>query len=266
MSAAQARSSVLSTAGSPVAGWLYALAAAVPFALRAVLDTAFVLMVRAIHVDLGPRGSGVPRRTRRWGVVLSFAEGWRHLRSRPELFRLLLCAPLLNLTVFGTMSWVVYQLTRDGYNPAVVGLTSAGFAVGGALGAMIAPALTDRVRAGAVVIVGLGFSVAVLSAMYVVPRDPWLLMALAALSMILSPALNGALFGYVFSATGEQLQSRVMATFSILGGLATTLAPILASQAVAHGQSRLLGAALGIIGAAGVAWIASSPQVRRLAL
>ncbi|KQB87360.1 MFS transporter [Corynebacterium lowii] len=272
MSAAQARSSTLSMAGAPAAGWLFAVASFVPFAVRSVCDVVSLVLVRAIRADIGPRlhEGEEPRQSRRkiagltglWRAITSFSEGWHHLRSRPELFRLLLCAPLVNLTVFGTMSWVVYRLTTDGHGSAVVGFASAGFAIGGVVGAALTPVLTDRFPAGWLVIVGLGFSMLVLCAMYAVPREPWVLMVLAGFSMLLSPALNGALFGYVFEVTGEALQSRVMATFALLGGLSTALAPVLASQAVMRGADAALGIGVGALGIAGVVWLASSSQVR----
>lgn len=115
---------------------------------------------------------------------------------------------------------------------------------------------------GRLVVGGLVWIIAGMTCLYLVPREPWLLAVIAAVALIFSPALNGALFGYVFAVTGEELQSRVIATFTAIAGIAGALAPLVASQAVYHHVPAVMGAGVAAVGLAGVVWTVSSPQVR----
>ncbi|MCZ9309454.1 MFS transporter [Corynebacterium uberis] len=271
MSATQARSEVLHIVGSPVAGWLYRFSPGAPFVVVAVCQGIYTALLSRVSTELGPEApeapaapaaSGASKRSGWKRAVGHSLGGWHHLRTHPELFRLLWCAPLINIAVFGTMSWVVYQLKDDAHSSTTIGFVTAGFGVGALVGSALAPYLSDRFAVGRLVVGGLVWIIAGMTCLYLVPREPWPLAVIAAVALIFSPALNGALFGYVFAVTGEELQSRVIATFTAIAGIAGALAPLVASQAVYHHVPAVMGAGVAAVGFAGLALTVSSPQVR----
>ncbi|GAA1348796.1 MFS transporter [Falsarthrobacter nasiphocae] len=269
LSAATARTSVISIAGSPAAGALYGVHPALPPVLSLVCDVAFLGVLGRIRGNLGPRSeqgqtAAEPRSPRLAAAMRGFPMGLAFLRSRPALSRVLWCAPLINIMVFTAGSWVIFRLSEDGVDAFGIGLASAGFAVGGILGSAAAPFVTDRVPAGVLAIGGLGLMSALFAALFVLPHTPAVMFAVTALCMIPSPALNGALFGHVFAETPDSLQSRVQATFMVVADLARVPAPILAGFAAGRGLDAPLGLAVCGIGVTGVTLLATSKHVREI--
>lgn len=82
--------------------------------------------------------------------------------------------------------------------------------------------------------------------------------------MIPSPALNAALFTHVFEVTPSELQGRVMATFMLVAGCASAVAPVIAGIAVAHSDSYWLTPLTVAVSGTGVILLASSRSVRKL--
>lgn len=269
MSAGHARSATLSIVGSPASGALYGVLPALPFLLRCVCDGGFLLCLRAITVDLGPpllpgadaRGRMLPRQ-----ILSGYRESLRYLASEAALLRVLISAPLVNLMVFSATTWAVFSLRAEGIPAFQIGLVMAGFAVGGILGSAITPAITDHVPAGWTAIVGLGFMVVAFGTFFAVPHRPAPMFAVAVVCMLPSPALNGGLFGYVFARTASGMQGRVLATFGLVGGLASVVAPMLSGAAVSAGLSTALGVGVCLLGLVGVLLLVTSRAVRTMRL
>ncbi|MDN5878855.1 MFS transporter [Arthrobacter sp. AOP36-A1-22] len=271
MSAEQARSSTLQIVGSPASGGLYALIPSAPFMLRVLCDLGFLLTLRHIRQDLGPvthegldKDSGASPRRRYAQALLGYREALSFLRQHRALRRVLVAAPLVNLMVFSGTSWTVLHLASTGVNALTTGITVAGFAVGGLIGSAIAPALTDRFPPGPLAIVGLSWMTAIFAGLFLCDGRPWTLFVLGVLAMLPSPALNGGLFAHVFAETSPGMQGRVMATFSLVGGLATVAAPIVAGAAIQARLDATLGVFTCAIGALGVLVLLTSPAVRAM--
>lgn len=278
MSAAHARSSTLSIMGSPLTGGLYGALPPLPFVLRLLCNLGFIAALRNIHDDLGPKPSGqtpggdssegpetsAKRRSGAAWALRGYREAWAFLNRDQALQRILLSAPLVNIMVFSGTTWVVLYLTSRGTSALVTGVVVAGFAVGGIIGSALTPALTDRVASGWLAICGLGAMTLTFAALFLVPRDPWFLFAIAVVCMIPSPALNGGLFGYVFAKTPSDMQGRVMAVFGVVGGSASVLAPMAAGLAVGNGLTLLLASAACLVGVIGVVLLWSSKAVRNM--
>lgn len=269
VSAGHARSATLSIVGSPGSGALYGVLPGLPFILRCVCDAGFLLCLRAITVDLGPPptpGADARRRMLPRQIIGGYRESLRYLASEAALLRVLISAPLVNLMVFTATTWAVFSLRADGMPAFQIGLVMAGFAVGGILGSAITPVITDHVPAGWTAILGLGFMVAAFGAFFAVPPHPVLMFVIAVVCMLPSPALNGGLFGYVFARTASGMQGRVLATFGLVGGLASVVAPVLSGAAVSAGLSAALGVGVCLVGLVGVLLLVTSRPVRSMRL
>ncbi|CAL8899465.1 MFS transporter [Kocuria varians] len=267
--AAHARSATLSIVGSPTSGALYGVLPALPFVLRCVCDAGFLLCLRAITVDLGPPpvpGADARKRMLPRQIITGYRESLRHLAGEAALLRVLISAPLVNLMVFTATTWAVFSLRADGMPAFQIGLVMAGFAVGGIVGSAIAPVITDHVPAGWTAILGLGFMVVAFGSFFALPHTPVPMFLMAVVCMVPSPALNGGLFGYVFARTEPGMQGRVLATFGLVGGLASVVAPVLSGAAVSAGLSTALGSSGCLVGLLGVLLLATSRAVRTMRL
>lgn len=74
------------------------------------------------------------------------------------------------------------------------------------------------------------------------------------------------LFSYVFRVTPDELQGRTIATFSLVAGLATVIAPLASGWAVSTRHSLILGVLVCSLGLLGVTLLASSKEVRGMGL
>ncbi|WP_053203397.1 MFS transporter [Jiangella muralis] len=137
---------------APLAGVLFAVAAALPFVVHSAgyLLAAVLVLTLPIGAARAPRADGEPKEalTRR-----SLAEGIRFLLSHPVLSRL--WAVTIVLTVFGSLAqavFVLYVLDELGLPPAGFGVFAMAAAVGAVLGALIVPRLAERFGRGRVMV------------------------------------------------------------------------------------------------------------------
>lgn len=264
MSAAQIRSSTLSIVGNPMAGYLFSLAGFLPFALKFICESIFLYTIKKIRMDLGPGVTGNRVGSTLLGLVGSYRQAIAYIKTQPAIARILLCAPLLNLMVFGASSWTAIFLANQGEPGTVVGLVLAGFAVGAIVGGFLTPLVTDRFPAGRIALIGLGAMI-IFYACYCALAPSPLLMGLAAFfCMLPSPPLNAGLFSHVYVVTPRELQGRVHALFTLVGGLGAVLAPVLAGFAVAQGSGLLLLLLLLLPACLGYFLLLTSREVRQL--
>ncbi|MGW5556666.1 MFS transporter [Micromonospora sp. NPDC003944] len=120
--------------GAPAAGVLFAVAAALPFALDAVTFAAAALLVLALN----PPPAADPGTARQRGSVWSeMVEGLRWLRAHRTLWRVTVLAAASNLAISGIMAvLVLYALDVLRVPPAGYGLFAAAAIVGGVAGAL----------------------------------------------------------------------------------------------------------------------------------
>lgn len=132
--------------GTPIAAFLFAWAAALPFAV----DTATFLLSALLIAALGRRLPPVPRppRTARRPVLADTAGALRWLLRHPLLRSLCLLMGVLNFAIVGVLGIaVLYALEVLHVSPAMYGLLMALIAVGGLLGFAVTPALSARIGA-----------------------------------------------------------------------------------------------------------------------
>lgn len=169
--------------------------------------------------DAGARG-----KTSAWAEL---REGFTWLLSRPDLGGVLLIITVINLGFNAAITTTIYALQQDGYSELLIGSLSA--AVGGVMlvGAVVAPTLVPRIRAGVIAISGLSV-VAIGTIVLSMVTEPWAIVVVLGASVLLLPALNAGMMGYFMVATPTELLGRANSAAGVLGMGALPLAPLIA--------------------------------------
>ncbi|MBU2668563.1 MFS transporter [Actinoplanes bogorensis] len=206
-------------AAKPVGGWLFVVAAAVPFAVNAVtfvVSAALVLTVRAVS---SPAPAPTPaRRDLRGEIRAGVRWLWRH-----RLLRTLAVTMAVGNVVFcaAFAIFVLYAEQRLGLTEVGYGVLLVAFAVGGLLGTLVAPALIGRLDAAPLLRAGLLIEMA-LHATLAATRSPF-----AAAAMIVIFGIHTTVWGVVVTTIRQRdvpdaMYGRVTSVYSFLdlGGAA----------------------------------------------
>ena len=172
-------------------------------------------MAAAVHTAIKPNA----RR--------EIVEGFRWLLSRPDLRGVLFVATIINLGFSTAMTTIIYALQQQGETPLTIGLLATGAGVAMLLGALVAPLLVSKVRAGVAIIAGLAVSTGGVFVLIPVHEPLALAFVLGAIVFFI-PTVNAALMGYFMVATPTQLLGRANSASAVLGMGAMPLAPIIA--------------------------------------
>lgn len=230
----QGRDAALQLAGGPLGGlllgmggWLVGVAMTVCHVVAGV--TAWMLGREARRAGIADAGadddapvSAVTRNA--WAEL---REGFAWLLSRPDLGGVLLIITTINLGFNAAITTVIYALQQDGYPEVLIGAMTAGVAAVMLVGALCAPLLVPRFAAGRLAITGL--SIAALGAIAVsTVTEPWAIVAVLGVAVLMIPALNAAMMGYFMVATPTQLLGRANSAAGVLGMGALPLAPLIA--------------------------------------
>ncbi|KJL25202.1 enterobactin exporter EntS [Microbacterium oxydans] len=159
-------------------------------------------------------------------------EGFGWLLSRPDLGGVLLITTVINLGFNATITTIIYALQQDGHSELLIGALSASIGAMMLAGAVVAPLLIPRIKAGILTIAGL----CVISAGAVVlslVTDPLIIAVVLGVSVLLVPALNAAMMGYFMVATPSHLLGRANSAAGVLGMGAMPLAPLIAGFGLA---------------------------------
>ena len=154
-------------------------------------------------------------------------EGFRWLLSRPDLGGVLLIITIINLGFNAAITTTIYALQQDGYSELLIGSLSAAVGAVMLVGAVVAPMLVPRFRAGVIAISGLSV-VAVGAIVLSMVTEPWAIVVVLGASVLLLPALNAGMMGYFMVATPTQLLGRANSAAAVLGMGAMPLAPMIA--------------------------------------
>lgn len=266
MSAAQARTSLVSLGGAPATGALYGVSPFLPFVLRLLCDGSFLVLLKGIRRTFEPPRTGrgrLPLSVR--SFLASYREGLGWVFSDSVVRTVVVCAPLVNLMVFTAGSWVVYSMSARDASPSLIGLVSMSFAVGTLIGSAFTPWLTDNVPSGRLAIAGLSWMALTLLAIFLFGVDPVVLSVLSCACMLPSPSIGAGLFAHVFRRTPSELQGRTLGVFTLMNGIATVSSPAIAAVAVACDGSLVLGVAVTALGVLGILALVLSRSVRGLA-
>jgi MFS family permease len=230
--ATEARTYAASLAGPALGGVLFGLGSAVPF-----LGDSVSYLVSAGTVSR-IRGRFRPERTgERNGLWREAVEGIHQVWRNPLLRAVVIQAPLINFAFTGVIFTITLALRRHGAAPAIIGLAQAGIAVGGLAGALIAPRLQGRLRLSQLA-VGLSTIATVLFAAAALLLPSTLVALPVAITFLLAPTANAALFAAMLRAAPEDMRGRVTSTFILAATGLAALAPLTAGLLVQHFSGR----------------------------
>ncbi len=240
LGASQSVTNVVRTAGATLAGALYQLGRAVPFAVNAASFLASALSLRLLRTRFQEE-----RREPRTGLVGEVRAGLGWLWRQPVL-RFLTVAGAADMLRYGAGYLVIITLARRvGATPLLIGVVFSGAAAGAVVGSLLAARAVRRFRLGAIVTV-MAWVNALAFPLYAVAPSPLWLAAVAAAESVLAPVSMVALTTYRLRLTPDRLRGR---TGSAVGTL-TTGAQSLGAM--------LGGLALAALGAVPVVWLSTA--------
>ncbi len=206
----QATEATAAVVGPSLSGVLYSVSQALPFAADAVSYLASVVSLLFIRTQFqGERAR--PTRSL-WAEI---REGLAWLWHHPLIRYIAFLTGGWNFTGAGLPVLVIVLAQAQGADSVAVGVMFAIGAVGGIVGALIAPALQRRLSFGGA-IRGTVWISALLFPLYAVAPNPVLLGVVTALSFSVGPIYNVVQFSYRLSLIPDALQGRVNSVFRLL--------------------------------------------------
>lgn len=184
------------------------------------------------------RGRFRPERTSdRASLWREAADGIRTVWQLPLLRAVMIQAPLINFTFNGAIFAITIALREYGTAPGVIGLVQGGIAAGGLLGAVAAPRLQGRLSLSRIVIVMTVVATALFAAGAAVLPSALVAVPIA-LSMMLGPTANAALFAAMLRAAPEDMRGRVNSSVILAATALAALSPLAAGLLVEHLSGR----------------------------
>jgi MFS family permease len=230
--ATEARTYAAGLAGPALGGLLFGLGRAVPF----VGDAASYLVSAAAVSRIRGKFKAEPSSDRKalWREAF---DGLHLVWRNPLLRAVVIQGPLVNFAFNGVLFTITLALRRHGTAPGIIGLAQAGIALGGLLGAVIAPRLQGRLPMRTLVIVLTSAGTVLFGA--AAELLPSTLVALpVAAGLLLAPAANAALFAAMLRVAPEDMRGRVTSTvIQAATGLAA-LAPLVSGLLVEQFSGR----------------------------
>ena len=226
--ATEARTYGASLAGPALGGVLFGLGRAVPFLADAVSYGISFGTVSRIRGRFSSE-KAVERKAL-WREVV---DGLQFVWQVPILRAVVIQAPLVNFAFTGVIFTITLALRQHGTSTAVIGLVQAAIAAGGLLGAIAAPRLQGRMRLGTLVtVITLAGALLFGAAALLIPSP--LVAAPVALSLMLAPAANAALFAVMLRSAPQEMRGRITSTVIMVATALATLAPLIAGLLVQH--------------------------------
>jgi MFS family permease len=249
--ATEARTYAASLAGPALGGFLFGLGQAVPFLGDVVSYLVSVGTVSRIRGRFRPE-----RPAERKALWREAAEGLRLVWRNRLLRAVVIQAPLINFAFTGAIFTITLALRRHGVAPGVIGLAQAGIAVGGLLGALAAPRLQGRMSLWRLVVTLTLAATALFTVAALLLPSPLVALPVA-VTLLLAPTANAALFAEMLRTTPAGMRGRVNNTVIMAATALAALAPLTAGLLVQHFSGGwALGAFAAAIGVAAILCIA----------
>ncbi len=229
--------------GTAAGGFLFALGRTLPFVANLVAHALSLLALAFLR--LPPREPTAPVPLRNLGREMR--DGLRFMWAQRNIRVTSLCAVLLNL-FFSAFYIVVVVLAKSrGMPSGEIGVMAAMLGVGGILGALAAPRLT-RMLSPYQCIIGVFWTLTVLTPLAVLVHNGYLMGALFAAMALLPPAANTAIISEQLLRTPDELRGRLSGVLGVLAGAAAAVGPTLggALTSAVSGVSAVLCCSAGI--------------------
>ncbi|MBD8000115.1 MULTISPECIES: MFS transporter [Oerskovia] len=263
LAASQGRDAVASLLAGPVGGLLFAVGHAVPLVAAAIGSAATAACTWAVREPLN--GDTAEARTTR--PVEALRQGLRFVWSVP-LFRTLLgLFVVINVAFGGLLVGINLELVRTGVAPVLIGVIDLAVGAGILVGAVLAPRLVARVRAGALTVaalITLALGATLMAALQTYPAY----VAVLPLAVLLVPAVNAGLAGYAAAITPLEMQGRLASIMGLTGLAAGPLIPLVGAGLLDRfgigtalvALAGLLVATVAVIAAARPLWRVGTPE------
>ena len=249
--ATEARGYAASLVGPALGGFLFGLGNSVPFVGDALSYLVSVGTVSRIRGRFRPERSG-----ERKSLGHEVSEGLRLVWRSPLLRAVVLLAPLINFAFNGVIFTITVALRQHGISPGIIGLAQAGIAVGGLLGAVVAPRLQSRLPLWQMAIVMTVAATALFSVAALVLPSPLVALPVA-ITLVLAPAANAALFAAMLRIAPDDMRGRVTSTVIMAATGLAALSPLVAGLLLQNVSGRwAVGAFAAAIGVAAIMCIA----------
>ncbi|KAB8294364.1 MFS transporter [Bifidobacterium avesanii] len=297
----QGRDSMISIAGSPIGGALYAIAPWLPFAVASLMfaisgvsATRLNTATRAGNGDNGGNGEDRSDRddrdernghgdgtataakvtakeptatkrtpTARNSFFSDFLEGWRWMLRCRTLLALTLIAALVNFGINGIFSTVNLHLVGTHVDSVRIGFIETAMGVGTLLGALIAAKVTDRMPLGTGMVAVSAVALAALAPLLFSDAYPTILACALAVSLPI-PVVNSLIMGFVFAKVPDEMQGRAGSTLGTLCMLPMMFCSAIAGSLLPHiGFSATIGLFWAAL-AVNVAIVLTVPSVRSI--
>lgn len=225
----ESREAALDLSGGLVSGVLYGLSGAALFVASSFSYVVSAFAAIPIHVarpDSGGRPQGGDGSCP--GVVSTFVrhvwQGWCWCSRRPIFLSAMLVGALVNVSFVMLLTGSRIMLAAAGTSSVLIGLINTGMGVSAFVGSVVAVRLVERVRTGLLIVVCLAFTTVCCVPLLLRSSFPYLLVAIS-LTGLPVPALNAALYGFLFGKTPDDMQGRASAVFETSVGLASAVTP-----------------------------------------
>lgn len=225
----ESREAALDLSGGLVSGLLYSLSSAAIFVASSLSYLTSAVAASSIRTPSphrpddasdrnGPRANPLPAFARH------LHEGWRWCSRRPTFLAAMLVGAFVNVSFVMLVTGSQIMLAASGTSSVLIGLISTGMGVSALIGSLLAIRLVNRVRTGLLIVLCLAFITACFVPLLFRGSFPCIL-AMTSLVGLPVPALNAALYGFLFGKTPEDMQGRASAVFETSVGLASAVTP-----------------------------------------
>lgn len=287
----QGRDSVVSIAGSPLGGVLYAVAPWLPFAVASLMYAISGVSAAQLRVDehvrdmvTTDRKSKRPDTASQAGCTSDaavapdadataesahtsffedFIEGWRWTLRRHTLLAICVIAALVNFGLNGVFAAVNLQLVSTHVDSVRLGFVNTVMGVGMLIGAVIAARVCERVHMGTGLVV-----LSVTSLLTLLPMlfssDYLVILASSLVVGLPIPTINSLLMGFVFAKVPSEMQGRVESASGMLSMIPTLFCSALAGSLLPRiGFGATIGLFLAVL-AVNVVIALLTPSIRSL--
>jgi MFS family permease len=208
----QSAASAVGIFGASLAGALYAVGRAVPFAVNAVSFAVSAASLRLMRARFQVDRQDVPTTSR---LTTEIREGLGWLWRQPVI-RFLTLVSAADKVRYGAGYLLIITLARQvGASPLWIGVIFSGAAVGAMAGALVSDRATRRFPLGRIAVVMLWLE-ALMFPLYALAPNPLLLAAVAAAESLVAPIYAVAMTTHQLAITPDELRGRATSAVSTL--------------------------------------------------